>query len=142
MVIMAIDHGDIRTGVAVCDKLEMMAYPLCVIKQSDDNLLCDEIIEKAKEENVGMFVVGLPKNMDGTCGESAEKCKNFASLLSKKSGLKVEMWDERLTTVISYRSLNSSNVYGKKSKSLVDAVAASTILQGFIDRRKINCIKP
>ncbi|MBQ7580261.1 MAG: Holliday junction resolvase RuvX, partial [Clostridia bacterium] len=63
-------------------------------------------------------------------------CIEIADLLAQKSGLEVRMWDERLTTVMSYRSLNSANVYGKKSKQLVDAVAAATILQGFIDSRR------
>ena len=133
---MAIDHGGIRTGVAVCDKLEMLAYPLCVIRQPDDELLCEEVIKKAKEENVGMFVVGLPKNMDGSLGDSAKECEHFAKILEEKSGIQVKLWDERLTTVLSYRSLNNANVYGKKSKNLVDAVAAATILQSFIDSRK------
>lgn len=136
MRIMAIDYGDVRTGVAVCDKLEMLASPLCVIKQTDEQSLIESVCEKAKEENAEMLVVGLPKNMDGSLGGRAQKCEEFAKLLEEKSGLEVRMWDERLTTVLSYRSLNSANVYGKKSRELVDAVAAATILQGFIDSRR------
>lgn len=133
---MAIDYGDVRTGVAVCDKLEMLASPLCVIKQTDEELLVEQLCEKARQESAQMLVVGLPKNMDGSLGERAKKCQEFAKKLAEKSSLEVRLWDERLTTVLSYRSLNSANVYGKKSKNLVDAVAASTILQGFIDSRK------
>ena len=136
MKIMAIDYGDVRTGVAVCDKLEMLASPLCVIKQTDEQSLADALCEKAREEGTEMFVVGLPKNMDGSLGERAQKCERFSKILAEKSGMDVKMWDERLTTVMSYKSLNSANVYGKKSKSLVDAVAAATILQSFIDSRK------
>lgn len=136
MRIMAIDYGDVRTGVAVCDKLEMLASPLCVIKQTDEELLVEQLCEKARQESAQMLVVGLPKNMDGSLGERAKKCQEFAKKLAEKSSLEVRLWDERLTTVLSYRSLNSANVYGKKSKNLVDAVAASTILQGFIDSRK------
>lgn len=136
MRIMSVDYGDVRTGVAVCDKLEMLASPLCVIKQKDDETLADEICTKAFKEGVEMFVVGLPKNMDGSLGERAQKCEAFAKILAERSGLEVKTWDERLTTVMSYRSLNSANVYGKKSRSLVDAVAAATILQGFIDSRR------
>ena len=136
MRIMAIDYGDVRTGVAVCDKFEMLASPLCVIKQTDEELLVEQLCEKARQESAQMLVVGLPKNMDGSLGERAQKCQEFAKKLAEKSSLEVRLWDERLTTVLSYRSLNSANVYGKKSKNLVDAVAASTILQGFIDSRK------
>lgn len=136
MRIMAIDCGDVRTGVAVCDKLEMLASPLCVVKETDETSLVEKLCEKAREEGAELLVVGLPKNMDGSLGGRAQKCIEIADLLAEKSGLEVRMWDERLTTVMSYRSLNSANVYGKKSKQLVDAVAAATILQGFIDSRR------
>lgn len=138
MKIMAIDYGDVRTGIAVCDKLEMLASALCVIKETDDEVLCDIIAKKVKDEQAQMLVVGLPKNMDGSCGERAQKCIELANILRVKCQIPVEMWDERLTTVISYRSLNSANVFGKKSKKIVDAVAAATILQGFIDHRKLT----
>ena len=138
MKIMAIDYGDVRTGIAVCDKLEMLASALCVIKETDEEVLCDIIAKKVKDEQAQMLVVGLPKNMDGSCGERAQKCIELANILRVKCQIPVEMWDERLTTVISYRSLNSANVFGKKSKKIVDAVAAATILQGFIDHRKLT----
>lgn len=138
MKIMAIDYGDVRTGIAVCDKFEMLASALCVIKETDDEVLCDIIAQKVKDEQAQMLVVGLPKNMDGSCGERAQKCIELANILRVKCQIPVEMWDERLTTVISYRSLNSANVFGKKSKKIVDAVAAATILQGFIDHRKLT----
>ena len=136
MKIMSIDYGDVRTGVAVCDKFEMLASPLCVINEIDEDILVEKIMELFDSEKAEMFVVGLPKNMDGSCGERAQKCIDFANKLKEKSCVDVDMWDERLTTVMSYQSLNNANVYGKRSKKLVDAVAASTILQGYIDHRK------
>lgn len=136
MKIMAVDFGDVRTGIAVCDKFEMLASPLCVIKETDEDKLVQKILEQIDEQKSEMLVVGLPKNMDGSCGERAQKCESFAKKLEEASNLPTTMWDERLTTVISYQSLNSANVWGKKSKQLVDAVAASTILQSFIDYRK------
>lgn len=138
MKIMAIDYGDVRTGVAVCDKLEMLASALCVVKETDEDVLCETIAKMVKDEQVMMLVVGLPKNMDGSCGERAQKCIDLADKLRGKCQIPVEMWDERLTTVLSYRSLNSANVYGRKSKKIVDAVAAATILQGYIDHRKLT----
>lgn len=136
MKIMAIDYGDARTGVAVCDKLEMLASPLCVIEESDEEKLIDEIIRLREREQSEMIVVGLPRNMDGSYGFRSDICREFADKLREKSGITVDMWDERLTTVISYQALNGANVYGKKSKKVVDSVAAATILQDYLSYRK------
>lgn len=141
MKILAVDYGDARTGVAVCDKLEMMASPLCVISESDTEKLTEKLLFTISEQKPELIVVGLPRNMDGSYGERSQKCKEFAELLKEKSGIDVDMWDERLTTVISYRALNSANVYGKKSKKVVDAVAATTILQDYLNYRKNNSSK-
>jgi len=138
MKILAVDYGDARTGIAVCDKLEMMASPLCVVSESDTEKLTEKLLEIINEEKPEMIVVGLPRNMDGSYGERSQKCKKFAELLKENSGVDVDMWDERLTTVISYRALNNANVYGKKSKKIVDAVAATTILQDYLNYRKNN----
>ncbi len=136
MVIIGVDYGDVRTGVSVCDKFETMASPVCVITQRNSEKLIDEIIAKTKEYNPEYIVVGLPKNMDSTLGERAQKCSDFAALLSEKYGIPFSMQDERLTTVSAHIALNNTNVRGKKRKDVVDAVSAVMILQDYIDSKK------
>ena len=136
MVIMSVDYGDSRTGVAVCDKNEMLAYPVSVIFESYEPRLLDKLCEFAKELKPDLIVVGLPRNMDGTFGERAEKCTDFSKKLSTASGTETKLWDERLTTVSAHRALNEVNVRGKKRKNIVDAVSAVMILEDFMASRK------
>ena len=136
MVIMAIDYGDVRTGVAICDKMEMLASPVCVIEQRNADLLIEKICSLVSDYKPEMIVVGLPKNMDSSEGERAQKCKVFAQSLSEKSGIETVMRDERLSTVIAHNVLNTTNTRGKKRKAVVDQVVAVMILQDYIDFRK------
>ena len=133
---MAIDYGDVRTGVAVCDKFEMLASPVCAITQRNTNLLIEEIIRLVREYKAEQLVVGLPRNMDSSYGSRAEKCEEFAKQLSEKSGIEYVMRDERLSTVSAHNALNTTNTRGKKRKAVVDQVAAVVILQDYIDFRK------
>lgn len=136
MIIMAIDYGDVRTGIAVCDKFEMLASPVCVITQRNSEKLIEEISDLAQKYKVEQFVVGLPKNMDSSIGSRAEKCTEFAKNLSEATGISFIMRDERLSTVSAHNALNTTNTRGKKRKSVVDQVAAVVILQDYIDFRK------
>ena len=136
MVILAVDYGDVRTGLAVCDPLEMLASPVGVLRQTDAEQLCSEIAEIASERKAERIVLGLPKNMDGTEGFRAESCRAFADLLAKKTGLSVELQDERLTTVSAHRALNMTDTRGKKRKAVVDAVSAVIILEDYLRRTK------
>ncbi len=135
MVILSVDYGDARTGIAVCDKLEMLASPVTVINQSYAPKVIAEIEKLVSQYKPELIVVGLPKNMDGTSGERAEKCRNFAEELSEFTGIKTVMWDERLTTVSAHKALNVTNVRGKKRKEIVDAVSAVMILESFLASR-------
>ncbi len=136
MIIMAIDYGDVRTGIAVCDKMEMLASPVCVIEQRNAQRLVEEIEKLAQNYKVEQFVVGLPKNMDSSIGERAIKCREFAAMLSNATGIETVMRDERLSTVSAHNVLNATNTRGKKRKAVVDQVAAVMILQDYIDFRK------
>lgn len=138
MIILSVDRGDVRTGLAVCDKFEMLASPVTVIQETDADSLAAKISVFAKEQKAEAIVVGLPKNMDGTEGESACKCRDLAQKLSECTGLPVELRDERLTTVSAHNALNVTNVRGKKRKAVVDAVAAVMILQEYLDYRKLK----
>lgn len=136
MVILSVDYGDMRTGIAICDRMEILASPVCVITQSYEPKLIKEIGEIAKKHSPELIVVGLPKNMDGTQGGRAEKCTAFAKLLSEETGIKTVMWDERLTTVSAHRALSDNNVRGKKRKAVVDAVSAVMILESYLNYKK------
>ena len=132
MVIMSVDYGDARTGVAACDKLQMLASPVCVLKEAYVPRLIEKIAALAKERRVERFVVGLPLNMDDTEGERAAKCREFAAELSKATGIEAVMVDERLTTVEAHEHLSFVNVRGKKRKEIVDAVSAVVILEDYL----------
>ncbi len=133
---MSIDYGDVRTGVAVCDKTEFLASPVCVIKESYLPKLIDKLSEIINEKKPELIVVGLPKNMDGTLGFRAEACTAFAEELTNKCSIKTVMWDERLTSVIAHKQLHSAGKKEKKHKDIIDAAAAVEILQSFLDSRK------
>lgn len=135
MVIMSVDYGDSRTGLAVCDKNEVLASPVGVIFEKYEPLLLEKICEKVSALAPELIVVGLPRNMDGSYGERAEKCRAFSQKLKEKSGVETALQDERLTTVSAHRALNAVNVRGKKRKNIVDAVSAVMILEDFIAKR-------
>ena len=135
MVIISVDYGDVRTGVAACDKLQLLASPVTVIKQKDPELLSEEIKKVCLEKKAEKIVLGLPKNMDGSEGFRAEACKAFAKLLSEKTGLSVDFQDERLTTVSAHNILNATDTRGKKRKAVVDAVSAVLILEDYLRKQ-------
>lgn len=135
MVIISVDYGDARTGVAACDKLQLLASPVTVIKQKDPELLSEEIKKICLEKKAEKIVLGLPKNMDGSEGFRAEACKEFAKLLSEKTGLSVDFQDERLTTVSAHNILNATDTRGKKRKAVVDAVSAVLILEDYLRKQ-------
>lgn len=135
MVIISVDYGDVRTGVAACDKLQLLASPVTVIKQKDPELLSEEIKKICLEKKAEKIILGLPKNMDGSEGFRAEACKEFAKLLSEKTGLSVDFQDERLTTVSAHNILNATDTRGKKRKAVVDAVSAVLILEDYLRKQ-------
>ena len=136
MKILAVDFGDARTGLAVCDKSELIASPLCVISDHNRARVIEKILEAAREQRIEQIVVGNPINMNGTAGPRSELCHEVAAELREKSGLPVEMWDERSTTVSAINILNQTDVRGKKRKAVIDAVAAVLILESYMAYRK------
>ncbi len=135
---MSVDFGDSRTGIAACDKSELLASPVCVISEKDFDVCMDKVADVAKERGAELIVVGYPKNMNNTIGERAEKCKAFASGITAKTGIETVLWDERCTTVSANNYLNVTNTRGKKRKAVLDAVAATIILESYMGYRK-NC---
>lgn len=138
MKIMSVDLGKVRTGIALSDINEYLASPLCVIKERDREILAKKVSDIANENNALQIVVGLPLNMDGSKGESAKAADEFSKILSKYTDADIILQDERGTTISAHSYLNVTNTRGEKRKSVVDAVAATIILQDYLDFRRNN----
>ncbi len=120
----------------------MLATPVCVIAEKDFTKCIEKTAVLAREQRAEEIVVGYPKNMNGTIGERAEKCRLFSEELAKLVDCPVTLWDERCTTVSAHNILNVTNTRGKKRKSVVDAVAASIILESYLGYRRNQGISP
>ena len=138
MKIMGIDYGDARTGVAMSDLMCSLVGSTAVVPSRNREKAIADIVRMAKENEVGTIVVGLPRNMDGSEGPRAELCREFAQLLGESTGLEIVMWDERRTTVEAHNILSQHNYHGQKRKNTVDAVAASLILEGYLNSLKLR----
>jgi putative Holliday junction resolvase len=133
MRIMAVDYGDARTGIAVSDEMGVLAGEAFIITEWSPEQVAKKIADAAQTRRVGRIVLGYPKNMNGTLGPRAEKSEALASTLRDQFGLDVVLWDERRTTVDAHRILSEAGVSGKKRKGTVDAVAATLILEGYLN---------
>ena len=136
MKIMAVDFGDARTGLAICDKTELLASPVGVIHEKRFEHAVEKVAAAAAENRAEAVIVGLPLNMNGSEGPRAELCRNFAEQLSSRVNVTVRMWDERQTTVSAAGYLNQTDTRGKKRKEVIDAVAAVIILDSYLQWRK------
>ena len=134
--IMGVDYGDARTGIAVSDLLCSIVGSTTVIHSRRMDKTLEEITKLVNSQEVGELVVGLPRNMDGSEGPRAQLCREFAGKLEEATGLKVTLWDERRTTVEAHNILSQHNYHGQKRKNTVDAVAASLILEGYLNSIK------
>ena len=133
---MAIDYGDAHTGVAVSDPTGLLAGFTATIDAYRPEAVCTKIAELAREHGAEELVLGHPINMDGTRGPRAEKAEAMAELLRAETGLPVRLWDERRTTIDAHQILFNSGKNAKKRKKVVDAVAASLILEGYLTYKK------
>jgi putative Holliday junction resolvase len=133
MRILGLDVGDRTIGVAVCDPLGLTAQGITTVKRKSEVLDIEEIAKICKEYNVESIVSGLPKNMNGTIGPQGEKVQNFCEKLKETLNLEVKMWDERLTTVAANRAMLEGDLSRSKRKKIVDKIAATFILQGYLD---------
>lgn len=136
MVIIAVDYGDVRTGIASCDANETLASPVQVILERNSEELAKKIAEIAKKLSAKKIVLGFPKNMDGSEGFRAKATEQLSELLLKESSMPVVLWDERLTTKCATTFLNQRNIRGKKRKEKLDSISATLILQSYIDSLK------
>lgn len=133
MRIMAIDYGDAHTGIAVSDLSGTIAGDAFIIDEWNFDKTAERIAAEAESRGVELLVLGCPKNMDGTEGPRAEKSRVLAEKLRADTGLEVVLWDERRTTVDAHRILSEAGRRGKKRKSRIDAVAATLILEGYLN---------
>ena len=138
MRIMAIDYGDAHTGVALSDPTGFLAGTVTTIHSRNPDVVLEELARMVQENRVDELVMGFPRNMDGTEGPRAQLYRDFAARLEQITGLSPVLWDERRTTVDAHRILFESGKNAKKRKKTVDAVAASLILEGYLDFRRRN----
>jgi putative Holliday junction resolvase len=134
--IMGLDIGDRTIGVAVSDLMGLTAQGVKTIKRVGKKKDIEELKNIIKEREVGKIVSGLPKNMNGTLGPQGEKVLKFCELLKEETGLEIEFWDERLSTVAAERSLLEGDISRTKRKKVIDMLAAVIILQGYLDRQR------
>ena len=134
--LLGVDFGDTRTGIAVSDISRFLATGIGYVSPGGIEKTADKVAEIAVEQRAVAIVVGLPRNMDGSEGFRAERCREFAALLREKTGLPVAMMDERMTTMSASRYLNETNTRGSKRKGVIDTLSAQIILQNALDRLK------
>ena len=138
MVIMAIDYGDAHTGVAISDPTGFLTGQVTTIHSRKSAVVLEELTRLVQEHKVQELVMGFPRNMDGTEGPRAQLYRDFAAQVEQATGLSPVLWDERRTTVDAHRILFESGKNAKKRKNSVDAVAASLILEGYLDFRRMQ----
>ncbi len=131
--ILGIDLGDVRTGIAVSDAMQMLAGGVGTITAYNDERLLNEIELHVKYYDPELIVIGYPINMDGSIGPRAQKIADFSKKLEERFSLPVKFVDERCTTMIAHSILNTTNTRGKKRKGVVDTLSAEIILQSYLD---------
>ena len=134
--ILGVDFGDTRTGLAISDPARFLASGIGYVSPGGIEKTAAKVAEIAKEKNARSIVVGLPRNMDGSAGFRAQRCREFAAMLEERLSLPVAMVDERLTTMSASRYLNETNTRGAQRKKVIDTLSAQIILQNALDRLK------
>ncbi len=132
MRVMAIDYGDRRIGLAVSDERQILVGDAWTMNGGNMERAAKRIAEEVQARNVGLLVLGLPKNMDGTEGERAALSREFAAILTAETGLEVKFWDERRSSIEAHAVLHANGRKEKDHRKNVDAVAASLMLEGYL----------
>ena len=133
---LGVDYGDRRTGIAECDVSGLIASGIATISEGGMRKTAIRVAAEAESRNCKKIVIGLPKNMDGSEGERAEVIRAFAALVSEYTKIPIDLYDERMTTMVAYRFLGETGTFGKKRKGAVDTLSAEIILQNYIDRER------
>jgi len=133
MRILALDHGTVRIGVALSDELKMIASPQANLSgESFDDFLAG-LKQLLAEKEVELIIVGMPRNMDGSYGEAAERVRAFMARLKESVTVPIRTWDERLTSAQANRYLIEGGARREKRKEKVDGLAAAILLQSYLD---------
>lgn len=135
-VLLGVDFGDKRTGLAVCDAMRMLSAGIGTISPGGIDRTADAIAEEAKKRGVSGIVIGHPINMDGSEGPRSKRAVKLARLLKERTNLPIGLFDERMSTMNAARFLNETNTRGAKRKAVIDTLSAEIILQNAIDRLK------
>lgn len=138
MRVMAIDYGDAHTGVALSDPTGFLVGTTVTINSWRQEVVVDRLVELIGEHRPEEVVLGFPKNMDGTDGRKADRYRELAARLEEAAGMKVILWDERRTTIDAHHILFNQGKDGRKRKKMVDAVAASLILENYLDYKRMK----
>ena len=138
MRIMAIDYGDAHTGVALSDPTGFLVGSTTTINSWRQEVVVDHLARLIEEHRPEEVVLGFPKNMDGTDGRKAGIYRQLAAALEEATGMKVIFWDERRTTIAAHQLLFDQGKDGRKRKKIVDAVAASLILESYLDYKRMK----
>lgn len=138
MRVMAIDYGDAHTGVALSDPTGFLVGTTVTINSWRQEVVVDRLVELIGEHRPEEVVLGFPKNMDGTDGRKADRYRELAARLEEAAGIKVILWDERRTTIDAHHILFDQGKDGRKRKKMVDAVAASLILENYLDYKRMK----
>jgi len=132
--LLSIDYGKQRIGVAMSDPMQMLASSLCTIHNTGAQKSVNELVEICKKNEIITIVVGMPINMNGSYGDSAQAARDFANALQQKITIPVLHWDERWTTVSAQKSLISQGKSPSQNRDRIDQIAAAFLLQAFLDR--------
>ena len=135
---LAVDYGDVRTGLAECDISGSLASGIGTVKPGGMRNTAVLVVREAESRGCKKIIIGLPKNMDGTEGERAKTIRAFAALVEELTAIPIDFQDERMSTMVAYRFLGETGTYGKRRKDVVDTLSAEIILQSYLDREKAS----
>ena len=135
---LAVDYGDVRTGLADCDPSGLLASGIGTIAEGGMRNTAERVAREAATRGCKRIIIGLPKNMDGTEGFRAETVRAFGDILASLTDIPIEYYDERMSTMVAHRFLSETGTFGKRRKGVVDTLSAEIILQNYLDaeRRK------
>lgn len=131
--ILAIDLGEVRTGFAISSEIGGLACGITTVRESDFEALAGVACDYIKQYKASRVVIGLPVNMDGSHGFACERAERFTSILRERTDAAIELFDERCTTMLAHRIMNTTDTRGKKRKASVDTLSAEIILQNYLD---------
>ena len=135
---LAVDYGDVRSGLAECDASGLIASGIYTISEGGMRNTALRVKKEAEQRGCVRIIIGLPKNMDGSEGAKVDTVRAFADILREITDIEIDFCDERMSTMLAYRFLDTSLTYGKKRKQVVDALSAELILQSYLDKERAN----